>query len=373
MTTSTLPVFRRSAIEAASQCLFRYKKLWIDGVEDQSDYALRGIVFHLAANRYIHRLVAKQIPSDQEEANAAFQEGVALSGAPGRLIDEVRDLFDRWASHFDLDLERFVAAEEREETSDQAFTPDLVYAHPDELEIRDFKTYFVALTETQGRSDWQARWYVRNAMKKWPGFPRYRFTFDFVRYGTTLSLTFSAEELAILERDTQAVLAMIVHAQETGKWPATPGPACGYCELECPIVEQPGIYPKRLTDETASAAAGWVLAAEQQLKAIKKALKIYCAANGAVAVQGVEFANRPVVSRSYPIEPVVEFLKQAQAGGSLQASPGLTVSQSALKGAFKAIPALEADLKPYVQEKTTYRFGPKKPGHGEMSDTSDEE
>ena len=365
---TTLPILRRSAIEAASQCLFRYHKLWIEGVDDQSDYALRGIAFHAAANRYIHRLVEKQIPQDHEEAQAAFLEGIATVPIPGRLIDEVRGLFDRWAEHFALDLASFLVAEERQDTPDQVFTPDLVYGRPHELEIRDFKTYFVALTEVQARADWQARWYIRNAMLKWPGFPQYRFTFDFVRLGKVLSLTFSPDELATLERDVEAVLAMVTHATQTNHWPATAGPACAYCELKCPIVDHPAVYAKRLTADLAPKVGAWILAAEQQLKTIKKSLKEYCVANGSVMVGGVEFANRPVQERRYPIMPVAELLKARGVLGAFDATEsedGLTISHSALGKLFRKFPDIETDLQSVMQGKTSYRFGAKKPGSDE--------
>ena len=364
---TTLPILRRSAMEAASQCLFRYEKLWIQGVEDQSDYALRGIAFHAAANRYIHHLLTAGTPQDFDLAKIAFQEGLATVPIPGRLLPEVRDLFDRWAEHFALDLDHFLTAEERQDTEGQVFTPDLVYGRPHELEIRDFKTFYVALTEVQARADWQARFYIRNAMRKWPGFPLYRFTFEFVRLGKVLSLTFTPDELDALDRDVDSVLGMIQHATATGVWPATPGQACTYCELKCPLVDQQAILPKRfLTPQLAQQGAALIIAAEQQIKIAKKTLKAYCVANGPILVNGVEWANRPVEERRYPVSAVMEALQARNALGIFDApSKGLTISHSALSKLFRQFPELEDALSIHVQAKTTYRFTARKPGIGD--------
>ena len=359
MATAQLPILRRSAIEAASQCLFRYRRLYVEGVPDESDPALRGSSFHSAAHAYIKRLVAKQLSADAEEAALAFTEGIAVVPIPGRLIPEVRYLFDRWAQHFTLDLDAFMVAEERQETPDAVFTPDIVFGRPDALEIVDLKTYWVPLKEVQARAQWQSRFYVRNAMLKWPGFPRYVFTYSFVRYGTTLSLTFTPDELDALDRDVDAVLAMIVHANDVDEWPATPGPMCAFCTLACPVTDHPAVYPKRLTPELAHRVGGWLLAEEAKVKEVKKALKQYCTANGPVDVQGIEWANRPVEERKYPLMAVVETLR---AVGLMGAFDDLTLSQSALAKVFKQFPEIQDSLADVVSAKTVFRFGAKKPG-----------
>ena len=364
MSTETLPILRRSAIEAAGHCLYRYEQIWIKGTEDMSDYARRGIAFHACAHRYILRLVDKHLSSDQEEAQAAFLEGLASVGyLPGRLVSEVRLIFDRWAENFELDLRWFLAAEERQERSDQAFTPDLVYGRPDCLEIIDFKTYWVALTEEQAKADFQAKWYLRNAMIEWPNFPQYRFTYAFVRLGVTVSIVYTPEMMESLDREVAAVQVQIAAAESSGFWPATPGPACSYCDLKCPIVDNPLIVPKRLaTYGQAQQIGGWILAGEQMIRSAKKALKGFCSANGPVDVKGMVWDNRGRIEKRYPINQVLEVLKTRSIFGAFE---GMTVSHSALSALFKQFPALEDDLAGVAQEKQTWRFSAKKPGADE--------
>jgi hypothetical protein len=368
-----LPVLRRSAVEAAAQCLYRYDAIWNKGADDMSDPAMRGIAFHACANRYIRKLVEKQVPQDQEESHLAFLEGIAdVERLPARLVPEVRDLFDRWAENFDLDVSQYVASEERTDRSEQTFTPDLVLARPNELEIIDFKTFWVPLTEVQAKADFQARWYIRNAHIQWPRFAVYRFTFSFVRLGKHVSVTFNETELDQLAREVDAVMARIHRAAQTGIWPATPGEMCSFCDLACPVVDQIPVLAKRFTPEQAPKVAAWLLAAERQTKAMKKALKAYCSSHGPVSVQGVEFDNRPIAERRYPVDKLMAVLEQRKIGGAFEnaSEDGLTISHSALAKLFKAHPMLVSDLAPFMQSKEKWRFSARQAG--ESGDEGDE-
>ncbi len=367
-----LPVLRRSAIQTATSCLHRYNQIWNQGTPDHSDLSLKGIAFHACAHRYILRLVEQQIPADEEEAKAAFTEGIASVLTPQRLVAEVHQIFFGWAVHFALDLESFVAAEEHQvgksQTHEQTFTPDLVYARPMGVEVVDFKTYWHPLTEEQVRRDFQARWYVFNSMRIWPNFPAYTFTQSYVRFGSSVSVTFTPADFSTFADEVEAIAETITEATTRNEWPATAGPECAYCELRCPLADHPAIVPKRFTGlDQATQVAAWILAGETQLKAARKALKAYCAANGAIDVNGVEFDHRPVLQRTYPLEDVLRVLKERSIFGAFDkdTSPGLTISHSALGKLMKSFPQLEVDLKPYQQSKTTYRFSAKKPGIGD--------
>lgn len=360
----TLPVLRRSAVQAAANCLFRYDQIWNQGVYDASDYALVGIGFHAAAHAYIVRLLAAKLPSDDEEARLAFPEGIAHAHTPARLVPEVQHIYRWWAEKFQLDLANFLAAEERQEEG--GFSPDLVYGRAKELEILDFKTYWVPQTEEQLRNDFQARWYVYNAMRIWPNFPTYRFTHSYVRLGKVTSVEFQPHELATFADEVGAVAASIELAEAEGQWPATPGPDCGFCTLACPVVDKPVLIPQRLLKrEDAHKAADLVLAGDQMLKQVKKALKLWVSVNGPIDCNGVVFDNRPSETRSYPLSVVAKVLGDRQEQGADFASDGITVSHSALAKIFKRWPEVEQSLLPYQQSRTTYRFGAKKPGDGD--------
>ncbi len=142
------------------------------------------------------------------------------------------------------------------------------------------------------------------------------------------------------------------------------GGACTYCELKCPIVDQVAVIPKRLEASQVANFAAYVLAGDQMMKVAKKTLKAYCVANGPVVVGNVVFENRPVLERKYPISEVLAVLQKRNIMGAFDqsASDGLTISHSALSKLMKAYPALAEDFAPFVQEKTTYRFGSRKPG-----------
>lgn len=123
--------------------------------------------------------------------------------------------------------------------------------------------------------------------------------------------------------------------------------------------------PQRFLERTQAEQVGaWVLAAEQRIRQAKKALKSYCASHGPVNVNGVEWNNRPVEGRSYPIQSVLDLLqKRGVAGGFEQ--EGLTISHSSLSKLFKQFPTLVTELAPYALTKQSYRFSAKRPGGDE--------
>lgn len=368
----TLPVLRRSAMQSAKSCLFRYNQLWNLHVPDQNDFSLRGIGFHSCAHRYIERLVHAQLEQDAEEAKLAFTEGIASALIPAHLVPEVREIFYGWAERFGLSLQRFVAAEEHQiGKNQQTFTPDLVYADGACLEIIDFKTYWATLTEEQVRNDWQVRFYIYNAQRIWPNFPTYRFTHSYVRFGTNVSVEFQPSDLAAFADEVEAIVATIQEATERNEWPATAGSDCPVCSLKCPLADNPAVTPVRFTvPQQAQMVGSWLLADDSRRRAAQKALKAYCAANGPLRIGEMTFDNRPTQTRTYPIEDVMKILQARGIMGAFDkdTSPGLTISHSALSKLFRAYPALESDLLPVQQAKTTYRFSAKKPGVGDEDD-----
>lgn len=376
--TQELKIYRRSELEAIAPapdvqgCLFRYRALYVDGVDDTSDPALLGIAFAAIKHRYIMLLVDNQVAQDRDFAEAAFVDGVAAIQTPGRLLPELRHLWFEHAEFFELPLERFVSAEERGAVGDVGFTPDLVLADGYALEIIDDKSGFhPPLTEAQVKSLLQARVYSAYGRKRWPGFPLYKFTIHAVRFKKSTTVTFSNEELDQVEVEMRAAIATIEDAKRTGAWPATPGPSCHYCQLQCPVAEQSMTLPKRvLQPEMAVQLAQWVEVAGKQVAQAKKLLKGYVVAHGPLVANGLEWANRPAESVSYPLNVVIDALHMAGIAGAFDDSEkqGLMISHSALAKTFKAYPMLEEALKSAGKSKTTYRFSarnPELPAHSE--------
>lgn len=377
--TTALRVYRRSELEAikpaidAEGCLHRYKAIWIDGIDDSSDVALVGIGFASVKHAYIQLLLEHQLPQDAELAQQAFIDGAAAAQTPSRLLPELRSLWDFHAVKFELPLERFVAAEERGSTGDVGWAPDLVLAHPESntLEVIDDKSgWHPPLTEDEVRGLFQARVYSRYAYDRWPNFLHYKFTLHAVRFNVSTSVSFSPTELDAVELEVKAAIATIQEAERTQRWPAVAGPSCHFCELACPLADQIQTIPKRLTPEMYSKLGAWLIVADKQLRASKKLMKATANVLGPCVVNGVEWANRPSVSRAYPIDVVMEVLRLRGILGAFEdaAARDLTLSHSALKKLFKAYPGLEGDLAKSVQSKTTYRFGAKS-----ALDTGDEE
>lgn len=365
-----LRIYRRSELEGVRPttdsigCLHRYHAQWVLGVDDTSDPALIGIAFHSIQHAYVMALVEHKLGQDAELAQQAFVEGIAAAQTPSRLIPEVQNLWNWHAESFELSLERFVAAEERGAVGDVGFTPDLVLAHPESniLEIVDFKSgYHPPISEKELRGLFQARCYAKYSEMRWSGFSGYKFTLVAVRFRKSVSVVFTPSELDAVELEVRAAIATIEEAHRTNHWPATAGPSCHFCQLRCPIADQTVTLPKRITQDQAVHLGGWILVAEKQLRAAKKLLKATASAYGPIVVNGMEWADRPAESRSYPIDALIDVLKMRGVMGAFEdaAAQDLTISNSALSKLFKAYPDLENDLASVVKTKTTHRFSAK--------------
>ena len=365
-----MKVYRRSELETikpaidASGCLFRYDKIWNQGVDDTSDVALIGIAFHAINHAYIEKLREAGLGQDNELAQDAFQDGVVAAQTPSRLLAAVNEVWKWHAESFELDLNRFVAAEERGQAGDVGFTPDLVLAHPERnaLEVKDFKSgWHPPQTEEELKKLFQARVYSRYAKDRWPNFSVYEFTLVAVRFRKSVTVQFTHEELDAVEQEVRAAIATIIEANRTQQWPATAGPACHFCSLTCPIADEALTLPVRLHPSQLPKIGSWLLVAEKQLRAVKKTLKQAVATHGPLTVNGMVWANRPSESRLYPVDALMDVLKLRGVMGAFEdaAAQDLTISHSALKRLFKAYPGLEDDLRSVAKTKTSYRFSAK--------------
>jgi hypothetical protein len=372
--TESLKIYRRSELEAiADGCLHRYKAIWIDGIDDSSDISLIGQAFARVKYVYLLRLVEQQLRADAEEAQAAFVQGVAESHLPAHLIPELKSVWDFHAAKFELDLDRFIAAEERGSAGGVGFAPDLVIAHPERnaLEIVDDKSgWRPPMSEVELKANFQARVYSRYARDRWPHFGQYEFTLYAVRFNKRVTVSFTQAELDLVDVEIAAAIATIEHAKATNEWPAIPGPACRFCTLTCPIFDTSlTVLPQRLLPEKRVEVAAWVLVAEKQVAAIKKALKANVSEYGPISVHGVVWDHRPSNAKSYPLDAVLDAFKKLKIdrqAAEVQAAGGdMSISASALKKVVKLYPELEGLLAPAERIKVSYRFSAKKPGDDE--------
>jgi hypothetical protein len=320
-------VLRRSALESFS-CPFRYRQIYVDGVPDDSDEAIRGRAFHAAARRYIHALWQTRQREDLQLAEQAFAEGMVEERTPAHLLPEVGDLFwQRWAPDFELDLDAYLSAEEQQVDSlGYTWTPDLLYAYDDLLEIPDFKTYWIGFSDAQARHELQGRFYAASARRLYPGFAKYRIRFDFVRWGFSASATFDTADLDQVDAELAITRQQIERAHAENAWPAVPGQHCGFCRLECPVVNDARLAPVRISSaEDAQRIAGQLLVLQQAATARRKALEAWCAGEGPVTIGGREWAHRPSAVTTFPIAAVMQILIDQGV------TPTFSVSKSALR------------------------------------------
>jgi hypothetical protein len=311
MTNTLQSQKRRSALEAFSECKYRWHRLYVLGERDESEEARRGQTFHACAKHYIRALFDAREASNLELARDAFQAGLVEAPCPPTLFDDVHDLFWTWAEKFELDVDAYLLNEERpRDPDDYQLQLDLAYARGDVLEIPDFKTYWQIWSEDRVRKAFQPRFYMARARRIWPGFQTYRFVMVFVRFNVSVAVEFSAAQLDRLDDQVTAIELAQGEALVHGDFPATPGDHCGYCTLPCPVVDLASSAPVRLiTRDAAEKAGGEYVALLQALAVRRKALETFTALHGAVDANGVLFHHKPTASRKFQAAAVVDALR----------------------------------------------------------------
>ncbi len=351
-----LPLPTRSGLEAA-QCGHRYDALYNKGMVDESPYSLRGTAFHTWLRLYVTVLARQKERMDATIARACFHEAIRLEKTPTNLIGEVRDLVDRHAEHFELDLDRFYAAEEHRVMLNapvpHVYRPDYEYVdfHANEIEVFDAKTYYVAYTEVQAAQVFQVRYNIWAAMQQFPKFDLFRFTFDFVRLNKKVSVQFHRDQFDELDREVRAAEAMRRQRYADQDWTAVAGEVCTFCHIACPVLDDSRRALVRVNGpEDANVNGQFILVLERELKLRKKAQKGYAVLNGAVNVNGEIFDHYTSVERTYSGAAVVDMVR------SLGEEPSFDVSHSRLKGMLKRIKHLADDLLPIQRTKDKARF-----------------
>lgn len=370
ITVAPLRLFRRSALEAAA-CLKRFHEVIDLGLEDSSPASRRGVAFHHVAFReYVPALVRMRATKSLPLLEEAFRNGIVAVQCPPNLVAEVEDLVFAWGDRFELDLAAFLMAEERQVTNRVDWTPDLVYAYRNTptgslLLIKDAKTYYSILGEAAVRDEFQVQVYTRNAMQQWPGFDRYGFEMDFVRYNRSVFVEFRPEELESLDRRVGAIIATIERATAADDWPAQPGDHCWYCRLKCDAADDPRVIDRRAENEDeARVVLGRVLALRRMIDSDLAMLRAYTTTEGPVRLGDAEVGHRPVVRSKFPALEVLKALERH----AFDPPAGLSFSKTALasiidrKGVERRYPNLVADVRALAAETATTRFGIGKAG-----------
>lgn len=356
----TIPIIatlkRRSALQTFTECQYRWDQLYRQGVVDESPEAKRGTTFHACAKLYIQALFAAREASNPELARVAYTAGIVESPCPAHLLDEVYDLFWRWAEKFELDTDAYLLSEENPPDPDgYSLRIDLAYAKGDVLEMPDWKTHYAIWSEARVRDAFQAKFYAARARRIWPGFQIYRFVMVFVRFGVSVPVEYTAADLdrvdthvlAIEEAQTQALA-------RGGTFLASAGDHCGYCSLTCPLIENMPLDPIRATalDEARNVGAEYI-ALVQAVKARRDVLSQFTAINGSVDVGGVVFGHKPTERTHYSGAGVVDALR------NVGVAPIFTIGKTAIKSFLtaKKWSFVRADLEDLAVTETTTRFG----------------
>lgn len=351
---------RRSARERFTACQASYAGTYIHDVEDGSDYARRGSLFHSARENYIRALWRERLTDDLELAEAAWHDSAVAMPIPHEHRADARDLFVRWRERFRLSLDTFVDVETKLRThyGNDLAIDELHVIAPDIIRIVDAKTFWRVPSEEELRNSFQTAMYLGAVRKLFPAFTRREFVYDLVRFNVQITVSLSESELD--EIDLQAIEQdeAMAAAEESGQFPATPGDHCRMCVLACQAVDVALRAPARILEASEARRAVKHLAVlHRQEEQLQAALKTYSDFNGPVEAGGIEWAHRPETRSVYPAGPVLEVLRANGLDYNLMASGQSVKPLVTSKRKYKGV---EDAIKATAITKTATKFGPKR-------------
>lgn len=290
-------------------CEYYYRKYYVERVpQHEMPWTRTGTEFHGFMEKYVKYLVGANLMSDLDWVR------VEMDG--GAYSDEARDLIRRYAAEFLLRDPMAVIGVEAFLVVDADLKPIPLVAYPgvgkrpkvigayahgtidrvektgvDAIEITDYKTGFLP----QRVDEYEAKHYALLAMCHYPWAQTVTFTWDFIRFGSRDSLTFTRDDYPELTSALKRKLAMRsdVLAGHLAVEPAgcnSLAGLCGYCALLCPMraeaVQGNTIYRPIQTDEDAALAASTLAAIRSAKATLETQLKNYLGKAGTVSLGG---------------------------------------------------------------------------------------
>lgn len=353
---------RRSARETFAVCPRRYQGEYLQGVTNESDATRRGDVFHTSRSRYIGTLAERKMTADADLADEVWRSVNADSMLPMTEYHDAVRLWQAWTERYELNLQTFYSSERAvfcKPFNCYLRMDEVHVVDADHLRIVDAKTHWRIPPVETIRESVQTGFYATGARHLYPGFQTYELVYDFVRYNQLISVTLSAAELDEWERWVTMSDEAMDMAETTGIFPPHPGEQCGTCHVACDVADHPQAVPLRLlTLEDAKAAAERIAVRDRDNDIDKEALKAWAKEHGPVAVNGIEWAHREMISRKYPAQQVLTIL----AASAVQFP--IWLSASALKPVLSSKAKYSSDLTSSIAslavESKTTRFSAKK-------------
>lgn len=348
---------RRSARELFSNCQHAYADNYIHDIDSGNSVTRRGSTFHRAREIYIRSLFASKQTDDFELATAAMTQALIELPLPYAEELDCADLWLRFAERFSLPLSQYYGTETTLMMFSTLLRYDLVLV-PDAntLLIDDAKTNWQLPSQSALENAYQNAFYLSAARLLFPGFKRYVFRYDFVRFNQFRFVEKTDAEMDAFEEHISTQDEAMARAEELGAFPATAGAHCGTClTAKCPVADNAMRFSGRLTGPAEASEAVRVIAAlHRSLELRQEALRAYSAEHGPVTGSGIEWAHRPVEQAKYPAGAVLEVLESTGTVFPLYLSGSAVKPLLTSKRKYSAIaPAIKALAE--IKVKTEFR------------------
>jgi hypothetical protein len=315
------------------RCPYRAHQVKVRKQEEPVGEALQdGRVLHDAIGAYIAHLMEANLASDpgamEEIARGIFFDPAPREphGLPLGAWDEIRALARSFAENFILDPEKVLCFEE------PVAIPlgpgdwwlgviDLAEAAGDECWVSDWKSDHHLPSRAEAEDSFQLRVYAWMMARTYRHLKRFHCALRYLRYGLRPRwVDFTREEALAAEEEilgrVEQVKALLAQPPRKGM-PAVAGSYCRFCGFAaaCPARKRMGeAAPPLIQDDLAALeAAAELTAIDRRRNQLRDALKAYTAANGSIALDGLEYGH--FLSESQTVDDVAELARRLEAAG----------------------------------------------------------
>jgi len=325
-----------------------------------------GSAFHYLAEVYVKHLVKIGRQTDITHAEDMVNELIDNEQVSLEKFEELNELWEAFYTSFILDLNTYYDSEcmvslnenlqeVAWDADDRFFRAiiDRIHIEGNKIIITDYKTDRGLPAQSTFEKDrmyrrqceryaWVSMFMIDNPDIKW-----IESGMHYVRFNTTRSLTFSIDDIAVIQGK---VLKLIERIENLKKFRAIPGSCCTYCDYinECPRQKDVRAMVEILSGQTAAAYARDIVVKETHLSQLKSALRGWIKLHGPVHTGDLRFDIWKTQSRSYDMEKVLEILNKHE----VDLAKVLNLTDTAAK-------KLDEEVYEALQEAVTYKAGTK--------------
>lgn len=353
--------YSQSSIKLYRACPGAWRdKYGLQKLQKVADPLIFGSVFHELSAVYDEVCVDRRAGTAEDAAGDVFDR--VMSGHPEAVPQrqDLKNLFETFVVRHRVDFEHLVGIEKElsYEWGKLKFTGilDRVYLDSDEktLTVRDLKTDGAIRSQADVDRDFQLSVYAMLAAEHYEWTGDVQVEMEFVRYGVLRGSVRTQKQIADIRDEITESIIVIQCDEEFAYEVGAHCSICGFADT-CPKLKEVVEAKEKLVIVTGIDAANlatMMIAMETRLGQVKDLLKAYCSDHGNLYINGLEVGYHKTESVRYPMDALLEALKDSDYNALKLLSPDTT----AIKKAVKRDEKLAGLLAPVAVDASSTRF-----------------